>query len=542
METSMQQYSVISHGSVSLAESSQANQMTGSVLASRLHQALIGILLAASLVPIWSVTYFPSQNGPWHLLVCKMLHDYFAGTATNYFDYYELAPHLIPHLLHTILVTLVSFIVPVLIAHKLVISLYVVLLPLSVFWFLSVVDPRKTIYGYASFLFVYNLPLMRGYHDYSLGIPVVLFTLAYWLRTWERSNAMRTAILAGLILIAYLSHIFHFLILGLAISFFTLYQTRRVSRVVVALVPFLPALLLVADFAFLLMGNSVWMSGSDLEIFAPHQALEHFVRFAYTLSPSAAVIAMVPLIFIACAIGLAIQRAVAEYRCTGQVAGGSFLLLLGVLVVAYFAMPHKFFGWHFANTRFIPFVLTMALACATPYGLRVRRVFLATTVVAAFASYALLTVQFVRADRTIGEYVSAVEWFRPGGLLYPIDFRADGYGQIQPLTRAHEYYHIYKGGANGRGIAMFNTLTPVPYRVYPVVRRFPVWRPDSSDERAAILAAHYDHVLSWGTNALFAESLTKAKFRLVHQRGNVYFYTNEVPPDTRLMTHAGAHE
>src|SRR5688572_13587251 len=452
MNTSMQR-SVVSAASVSLPTSGDQRQDVDLMIASQWHRILIGMLMAASLVPIWSATYFPSQNGPWHLLVSKMLHDYFAGTSFNYFDYYQLAPHLIPHLLHTLLVTALSFVVPVLIAHKLVISLYVVLLPLSVFYFLSVVDPRRAIYGYASFLFVYNLPLMRGYHDYSLGIPVVVFTLAYWLRTWERPSRMRTINLAGLVLLAYLSHIFNFLILGLAISLFTFYRTQSVLRVITALVPFVQALLLVADFAVLLLGNSVWVNGSDLEIFGFPQAVEHFLRFGYTLSPTGAVVAVIPFVFIAYAVALTLRQALAEYRRTRQVTGGVYLLMMGVLLAAYFAMPHKFFGWHFANTRFIPYAIVAALACALPVrGRLFRRAFVVTSVLAAFTTYGLLTVQFVRGDREFREYLSGVEQFQPNGLLYPIHFRADSVGQIQPLTRAHEYYHIFRGGANGRGI------------------------------------------------------------------------------------------
>jgi hypothetical protein len=514
----------------------------GSVLSSRGHRILIAVLLIASLVPVWAVTYFPSQNGPWHLLVSKMLHDYFAGTPFNYFDYYQLAPHPIPHLLHTLLVTVVSFVVPVLIAHKLVVSLYVVLLPLSVFAFLSAVDPRKTIFGYTSFLFVYSLPLMRGYHDYSLGIPVVFFTLAYWLRTRAHMNARKMAVIAGLILLAYLSHFFNFLILGLVMLVLTLYETRSPKRLLTVLMPFVPASLLLLDFALLMMRRPAWMSRSDLEILAPRQAVEHFLSFVYTFSPTAAAVSWIPFVFVVYAIGQTLRRASAEYRETRRVTAGNYLVLMVVLFAAYLAMPHKFFGWHFANTRFIPFAAFAALACASPeIGRRARRYLVGATVIAASVVYALLTIEFVHADRKISEYVSAVEYFRQDGLLYPIDFRADNYGQVQPLTRAHEYYHIFRGGANGRGIAMYNTLTPMPYRVYPVVRQFPVWRPDDADRRATDLANRYDHVISWGTQPEFAESVSRARFRLVHHQGDLYFYTNETRPGAHLAVHSGVH-
>lgn len=509
------------------------NSAPQSLFADPVHRFLVAALLIASLVPVWAATYFPSQNGPWHLLVSKMLQDYAAGGSSNYFDYYELAPHPIPHLLHTVLVAIVSFAMPVLVAHKLMISLYIVLLPLSVFYFLSAVDRQRTIYGYLSFLFVYNLPLMRGYHDYALGIPVVLFTLGYWLRTRAHPTFMRTATLAGLILLAYLSHIFNFLMLGLAISLLTLYETRRISRLMLALVPFLPTSVLIVDFAVLLLTNSVWVNRADFEMFGLPRAVEHFVQFTYTLSVTSGVAAVIPFAFAIYGVAITLRNAITEWRRSQLIAGGAFILLFGVLVLAYFAMPHKFFGWHFANTRFIPFVLVAALACAAPLKTaRLRQAFLCTTAAAAGTIYLLMTLQFVRVDRQIADYVSGVDKFRTGGLLYPIDFRADGFGQIQPLTRAHEYYHIFRGGANGRGIAMFNTLTPLPYRIYPVNRQFPVWRPDDPARRAAMLADTYDHVLSWGSNPEFTQTVER-KFRLIHRQGELYFYENLQEPSRR---------
>jgi hypothetical protein len=510
---------------------------------SKSHRILICLLLAASLVPVWSASYFPSQNGPWHVLVSKMLHDYVAGTSFNYFDYYRFAPHFIPHLLHTMLVAALHLFFPILIAHKLAISLYVLLLPLSVFAFLSSVDPRKTIYGYTSFLIVYNLPLMRGYHDFALGIPVVFFTLAYWLRTWDRQTRMRPVILAGLIMVAFLSHIFNFLILGLTILLFAYSRTRSVTRTIVALLPFLPSSLLVADFAFLVISQPAWMSRSDLEIFGPYRSVEHLLEFTYTLSWSAAVISLVPLSLAAYAAGKALRDAVRDYRRTGQFAAGVYFLLAGVLLVAYFAMPHKFFGWHYANTRFIPFFLVAVLACASSYlDDRFRRMLLTVNVTAAIAVYALLTVQFVRADHQLKAYISGIDYFQSNGLLYPIHFREDPVGRILPLTRAHEYYHVFRGGANGRGLAMFSTLTPMPYRIYPIERQFPVWRPVDSDLRTAHLAEHYDQVLSWGTNDQLAASLTKANFKLAYQSGPLHLYTNGRGRDARIRDERGAGE
>ena len=147
--------------------------MTPGILQSRGHRVLIGTLIVLSLIPIWAVEYFPSQNGPWSLLMAKMLVDY-NNPAFNYAAYYEPSWHAIPHMLHTLIVYALGLVMPVLTAHKVAISAFVVLFPISVFVFLESIDPRRTVLGYASFLFVYNVPLLRGYHDYSIGLPLVV--------------------------------------------------------------------------------------------------------------------------------------------------------------------------------------------------------------------------------------------------------------------------------------------------------------------------------------------------------------------------------
>lgn len=179
------------------------------------HRILLPLLMAGSLVPIWSSPYFPSQNGPWHLLTVQMLHEY-ANPAFNYAEFYVPSVHAIPHLAHTLLVYALAFIFPLLVAQQIAISVYALLLPISVFVFLATVNPSRMAFGYISFLLIYSVPLFRGYHDYVLGIPLVLLTLTYWLRHRHQMTAWHIAGTMLLIVCVYLSHIFNFLVLGLA--------------------------------------------------------------------------------------------------------------------------------------------------------------------------------------------------------------------------------------------------------------------------------------------------------------------------------------
>ena len=55
---------------------------------------------------------------------------------------------------------------------------------------------------------------------------------------------------------------------------------------------------------------------------------------------------------------------------------------------------------------------------------------------------------------------------RRNSLMLPMESEAFDVGTIPPLAHAYDYYPLFRGGANGKGIAQFNTVTPVVYRAY----------------------------------------------------------------------------
>jgi hypothetical protein len=91
------------------------------------------------------------------------------------------------------------------------------------------------------------------------------------------------------------------------------------------------------------------------------------------------------------------------------------------------------------------------------------------------------------------------------------------------LAHAYDYYAIFRGGANGKGIAQFNTVTPMVYRSYPTRERFPV--PDRGDDLHAISRA-YDYVLLWGGGSWPVSQLRKGGFDLVHEQGDLRLFEN----------------
>ena len=112
---------------------------------------------------------------------------------------------------------------------------------------------------------------------------------------------------------------------------------------------------------------------------------------------------------------------------------------------------------------------------------------------------------------------------RPNSLMLPVAVEGADVGTIAPLAHAYDYYPLFRGGANGKGIAQFNTVTPVVYRAYPTKDRFPI--PGSNNDLRRVSRV-YDYVLLWGADSYPAMLLQKAGFKLVHQRGNLRLFEN----------------
>ncbi|HUT89227.1 MAG TPA: hypothetical protein VMY37_07010 [Thermoguttaceae bacterium] len=500
---------------------------------SSIHILVVAALILGSLAPVWATEFFPSQNGPWYLLAAHMMREY-GNPQWNYAEYYELSWHPIPHMLHTLLMFGFSYLAPIFIAQKLALSVYVILLPLSIFYFLSVAAPDKKVLGYFAFLMIHSYTFYRGYHNFCLSIPLFFFTFAVWLRHRENLRKRDLAILAVLASLTYLSHLFAFLLLVFAIGWYQLIQTQsfRTALRSVFTVTW-PAWLLLLYFVFLNLQVNTWVDRSEREWLLPHTAVEYFVRkFFYTTSASAYAVGVAGFLWIVYLLGRRFIQAIANGRHgLAQALRDPFLTMVLVLIPLYFLLPWKFWNWHYISARMIPFMLALSLAAAGSLPVWGRRVgfqaaFVATVALAALAIDGLMTCEVVRLEKYVQQYTSGIAAFEPNGKLLPIHVENPQFGQIRPLTRAHEYYHIARGGANGQGAAYFNTLVPVRYRAHPIERAFPGFEEDSAEQSMKRIAEAYDYVLVWAGDREWTERLQRSGFNLAHADGKLELYRN----------------
>jgi len=219
------------------------------------------------------------------------------------------------------------------------------------------------------------------------------------------------------------------------------------------------------------------------------------------------------------------------YRALGTALRQPLVSLVVFLTIAYLTIPYHFLAWHRVNIRLLPFICCLALGCAAQIpGLCARRAtengVLALVCIAVIGATAFITHEVLQMERMVAEYASGISKFPPNGRLLPIHLESSTFGDIRPVARAHEYYHIAKGGANGRSLAQYNTVSMVWYREYPVEKAFPQYDPRTREPSLRSVASAYDAVLVWGDRADIRGELREAGFSLVHEQGRLRLWRN----------------
>ena len=182
------------------------------------------VLLVIHLLPVWLFKYTATQDGPVHVhnaYVLKTHHQH-----ENYIlrEVYKPNPTLFPNWASHALMAMMMYLFPPLVCEKILFSLCISLLPLSLFYFLSGVQRNKTLFGLVGFIYAYNYLLHMGFYNFALSVSLFFFSLGYW---WRQKNKLspKTIVILYLLLIGvYLTHFQSYALLTLSITFFGIFS------------------------------------------------------------------------------------------------------------------------------------------------------------------------------------------------------------------------------------------------------------------------------------------------------------------------------
>src|SRR6185295_9608151 len=144
-------------------------------------------LLVLHLLPLWVFPYFPTQDGPSHQSLVNVLRLYDRPEGAFLHDYFVRNPEKVPNEFVFYLMTEVLGFLPIPVTEKVLLSVYVLLLPVSVLYALRAIDRRNAPLALLAFPFTYNFLLQMGFFNFCFSLAPFFFALGYW---WKHQGRM----------------------------------------------------------------------------------------------------------------------------------------------------------------------------------------------------------------------------------------------------------------------------------------------------------------------------------------------------------------
>ena len=183
------------------------------------------VMMVLHLLPIWGFKYFPTQDGASHIYNSYVVKEYHNHENYRLREVYELNATVFPNWTSHALLLLLLYIFPPLVCEKIVLTLCIGLLPLSLLYFLNGVQKRNRVFGLLGFLFAYNYLLHMGFYNFVLSMSLFFFTLGYWWRVKDKLGLINIVVIYVLLLVTYLTHYHSYALLIMSLTFFALYRS-----------------------------------------------------------------------------------------------------------------------------------------------------------------------------------------------------------------------------------------------------------------------------------------------------------------------------
>jgi len=500
---------------------------------------LLAVLIVLSLIPLWSTEYFPSQNGPAYLSIIQIFKN-LHNPAFNYTDYYELHPYVIPNLLFNVIIYIFSFIFPLLVAEKIALSVYVILWPISVFYFISRVDPSKTVLGFISFLYIYNWFLFRGYFNFCLALALFFFWFGYWYQHKNNLKIKNIVNLNILSLLLYLSHLYVFLLLFFTLAVYILVEKRSFRKILNILKLCLPSVILLLYYLNFSFHHSNWVHNeftyhidgiADNPLLITFYVIKMTFKWLYCFSKMDFWLTFLPHLFIIFLIIKKIMNSRANSLRTiiNSFLNNKFLAILLFLLIFHWSLPwSSLWGWNKIGARAAPFLFVFSLAFVDKFSSKsIEKVFVIIVMLTSVSLYTLMTKQIIEKNNLITEFNSGIARIERNKTILPMLSESSMFGnRLRPLIRAVNYYNIAKGGANPYTAAMWNTLGPVWYKHYPINDFLPQVNDKTIAASIQRVKEVYDYVLLWRQDTSIEQLLQANHFNLLYHNNRLKIYSN----------------
>lgn len=200
---------------------------------SKVYYAALLIVLAALLLPIWTVTYPGMMDYPNHLTRCYIIAHYHDNPLWQ--QRFVVVHDPIPDMAIEFVVIPLLRLLPLMICGKLFLSLAVLLYVAGCSEVGRAVTGKPNWLALVCVFTFYNMALLDGFVNYIFGIGVFLCAFAFWLRVRNAMTPWRFFFCCLLSIAAFLAHLSSIAILGAAcvtIALIDFVRDHRISSLI----------------------------------------------------------------------------------------------------------------------------------------------------------------------------------------------------------------------------------------------------------------------------------------------------------------------
>lgn len=181
------------------------------------------VLMVLHLLPVWGFKYFPTQDGASHIYNAYVVKEYHKHENYRLREVYEFNATVFPNWTSHALLLVLLYIFPPLVCEKIVLTLCIGLLPLSLFYFINGIAKRNMVFGLLGFMYAYNYLLHMGFYNFVLSMSLFFFALGYWWRVKDNLRLLNIVVIYLLLLVTYLTHYHSYALLVMSLTFFALF-------------------------------------------------------------------------------------------------------------------------------------------------------------------------------------------------------------------------------------------------------------------------------------------------------------------------------
>lgn len=492
---------------------------------------LIGILIIVYLLPIWLFSYFPTQDGISHVYNSHIITDY-NNPDFEFGDYYDIHWFPFPNWLSHISLTLLMYIFSPLYAEKVFLSLYVILFPVSIHYFLNAVRPNQNSLVILSFTFIYNYLLLMGFYNFAVSVPLFFLALGFWWKYKDNLDIRRIIYINLLILITYFAHLISYAFVLFSIALLTLVHYRRdFKKILLTGCSVLPA-------AFMLL---VYLPTSDLLSGRPPEIdfgrigglLKNLIGMkvlvAYNQNQSwIAYLVFAFLLFLTLYTFWKVRKKLIKEN-TGQ---KLFLLLFVVLFCLYLILPNNVGPGGWVNDRLLILSMLSVLACfRLSENQRWRQVFTAAVTLLAIINITYIGILCKKLNTELDEFNAFVEKVEDNSVILPLQFDSGGESlRVGIFVNGANYYCLDNGCINLGNYEVQFDYFPVHFKPTfetPTDEKEWVqtvhWRSEQID--LCDYADNVDYLLLWGEpNTEKVRMEIEACYSLIHAKGRLQLF------------------